>query len=166
METSGDQPFERSCDTRIWVEAPDPNKWESPDAVGPLLFHNIMREAPRLPADVLRPDEDGRLEANKYVTVVDGAAAGSVTLSIGPNDRGHARLVYDLAIPLPAPLDSGDVAVRLEACSDGDAQYNGGFMVDGPRCVEVIVVDEDGPPVKKTIPFGVPDCDGGNGEDS
>lgn len=152
--------FLRECSSNIYSEPHDDSFGRSLDAIGPVQFLQITTDAPATPGDQLRPDENGGYEGQKYVTVISGAAVGPVSVSIAPKDLYRARLVYDPDRWDSPTLDEGDRTVRFEVCPGRDAQYNGGFIVDGPACIEVVVIDEgaDDSPAKSTIPFGLPDC--------
>lgn len=151
----------RACGSGIFGEPHDPSAWKSRDTVGGLIaFLGIMEEAPEIAADQLRPDEQGRLEAHKFVAVVNGSAVGPVSVSIAVEDRARAVLVYDPETWLDQTLAGGDYEVKFEVCPGKDTQHNGGFRLNTPGCVEVAVKDEGegSAPARATIPFGVSEC--------
>lgn len=93
---------------------------------------------------------------------VPRAAAGLIAISVAPRDRDVAGLSYD-----PRQWAAGTLAIRdaahtvvVETCPDGDAQYNGGFVVDDGRCVHVRVKDVTGAGAveRLILPFGVARC--------
>ncbi len=115
-----------------------------------------------LPTYYYEPTSEGGYEGIKFVTVVDGAAAGPVSLSIAERDRDSAGLVDDPERWNAPSLMETDHTVRFEVCPGRDAAFNGGFIVTEPICLHVSVADVGvsgfDPVVVWTaaIPFGVP----------
>jgi hypothetical protein len=106
--------------------------------VGPLALGTlrILRRS-QLPA--ARAGQQ-RFYPIESIAVVDAGAA--VTLAIASADRRHAGLIYDQSKFRPDNryriADMDDI-VRFEACADptfnhGYSQFDGGFVVAGPRC--------------------------------
>ena len=104
------------------------------------------------------PDADGGYPGIKYVLVVDGDASGPVSLQIIEEDRDTVGLVYDPDRNVPMTLGESDHTVKFEGCSGSDTQFNGGFIVTEPTCVDLVVIEEGAPALEKwtaSIPFGV-----------
>lgn len=156
--------YERSCDSRIYGSALHEQALPAGDVVGPVILAGLS-ETPGLTG--LEPAPDGALLPLKFVTEVSADAVGPVLLSIAEADRSHARLIYDASEwDGGIAIADGDHTVALGVCEDRNGtgrggQYNGGFIVAGPRCVGVRVVEAglDVPPVERRVPFGVPDTD-------
>jgi len=135
-------------------------------AAGPIAFLGLGA-----PAADLAPVE-GKYRGLKVLAVVDQGM--EVTVSISPPDVGHVALLYDQSAfrddGLYA-LSDGDRAVTFQACAEGESpfkrfgvadgptQFNGGFIVDGPRCV-TLEVASSGSLKQISISFGVGRCGG------
>ena len=146
----------RNCSSALYSRPHDASAWDSDDVAGGLIaFLGIAEMAPTITADQLQPDQ-----AHKFVTVVNGSAIGAVTLSIAEEYRAQAVLTYDPAEWSGTTMAAGDFTVRFETCPGEDKQYNGGFRLNRPGCIELLVRDEgtDRGPVRARIPFGVPAC--------
>jgi hypothetical protein len=133
---------------------------------GPIAFLGFGRTGPTTFA--ASPDADGRYQAIKALAVVDEGA--EVVVSIADRDRAHSALLYD-----PASfrddgryaLADGEPAVDFRSCPkggqpvgpDGPTQFNGGFIVDGPRCITVEVSNvHTGRQTVSKIAFGRGTC--------
>lgn len=105
------------------------------------------------------PDDEGRLPVHKFVAEVAGTHSGTATVAVAPQHSGTARLVYGV-LAGALQLHDGAERVTFEVCSGFDTQYNGGFVVDGPRCVTLLISasDEPGRQRERTYGFGVPTC--------
>lgn len=133
-----------------------------PDSGSSTAGFRDIDSAEEIGSDELTPDGAGKLPIHKFVLQVPRAAAGLIAISIAPRDRDVAGLSYD-----PSQWATGTLAIRdaahtvvVETCADGDAQYNGGFVVDGGRCVHVRVKDVTGAGAveRLNLPFGVARC--------
>lgn len=127
-----------------------------PDAED-LTFQSI-RDAAAIPADQLVPDDQGELPIFKLVAQVSDSADGPVTVRIAPTDRAVARLSYDSSqIQLGSiPLEEGASVVVFEPCDGLLTQYNGGFVVNGSRCVHITISNGDtGAETEHQLAFGV-----------
>jgi hypothetical protein len=126
--------------------------------VGPLAFV-ALREYASTPAGDYAPRGD-RFPALKVLAVLERAQ--TVTVAVAADQRPHAALIYDASKWTAdgyLPLRAGDPAVTFVACKVGDTQFNGGFLVDRPRCLdlEVWVGDATRPrPVR--VSFGAGRC--------
>jgi hypothetical protein len=116
--------------------------------------------AAQIGMDELSPDDEGRLTIHKFVLQVP-RGAGLIAVSVAPRDRDVIGLSYDAQQLAAGALPIRDAAhtVVVEMCADGDAQYNGGFVVDGARCVHIRVEDLTSNAVEpRSIPFGTTPC--------
>jgi hypothetical protein len=132
---------QRSCDT-AGQNGLSPDYRHHALVVGPLSLGSV-RDLPR-PGDPL-PRVGARLGALEVIVVVP--AGRQATLTIPRVDRSHVRLIYDQSkfrddgAYLLRTLDS---AVHFTACqsrrfNNGVSQFDGGFVVDGRRCVRFSV---------------------------
>jgi len=156
--------YERLCNSRI-SEGYGPPDAEFPILhVGPIAFLDLDFEWTSEFDDFTFYPEGGYV-ADKYVTVVDGTAVGPVRLTIAEEDRDSAGLLYDPNRWFPTTLAGSDHTVMFQVCSGRDAQFNGGFVVIEPTCLDLMVIDEGqsvadssgtSPAVwTATIPYGV-----------
>lgn len=128
-----------------------------PDAEA--LTFLAMEDAAVIGADELVPDDRGELPIHKVVAQVSDSADGPVTVSIAPADRDVARLSYDPFVGGNIPLEEGVSVVVFEPCDGLLTQYNGGFVVNGPRCVRVIISSGDPEDtIEHSFAFGVASC--------
>jgi hypothetical protein len=110
--------------------------------------------------DELTPDADGALTIHKFVLQVP-RGDGVVSISVAPSDRATVGLSYDPRQWATGMLKIHDASQRVtvERCAGGDAQYNGGFVVHGARCVHLQVQDRgDSDARRLSLPFGTTDC--------
>jgi hypothetical protein len=135
-----------------WSPAPSPwssalaaadlgDGWrEQSVVVGPLAFV-ALRYAARQPAVDFRR-RGGRYQGLKALAVVKAGA--TVTLTVPAAERRHLSLLYDPGTwkeDNRYRIADGDTAVTFQSCppaqtplgADG-TQFNGGFLVAGPRC--------------------------------
>lgn len=145
----------RSCKTAVYGQLA--HGWRSsPETVRSgvisFLYGRSYRHAP---ARQFRGSGSGaslRYPGQKLLVVVDRGA--TVTVEIGLEDRGWASLQYQPAIPDPPyRVSQGTTAVEFEGCPHASTQFNGGFIVAGPRCVE-LDVHHQGKLTRAWIPFG------------
>jgi hypothetical protein len=129
---------------------------------GPIAFVGVSSSSSGSGAD-LKP-VGGRYRSLKMLAVVDPAA--EATVSVSPAGRAHASLIYDPSAfrddGLYA-LSDGTPAVRFRACAKGEGQrsgtqFNGGLIVDGPRCVTLDVVWPGASPVTVIVSAGNGQC--------
>lgn len=89
-------------------------------------------------------------------------AGASVTISVGPAARSHARLMYtaeSLERGAPnAPLSVGTPSITLTGCPDREGQFNGGFIVDGPQCLPLDIAQAGRPAERITVSLGAGSC--------
>lgn len=152
------QPPVRGCDAS--VTGPLGPGWRSSPLtvhVGAVAFPSIRsyRSAPRNDFQTARSGPPRQYQGQKALLVVGGGA--TVTLTIPPSERSKVSLLYSAGTPaqLRYSISQGTTSVRFKACPDHSTQFNGGFIVAGPRCV-AIKVREDARPgtAHGWIPFG------------
>jgi hypothetical protein len=106
--------------------------------VGPLALV-ALRDYASTPASDYRP-RGGRFPALKVLAVLEQGQ--TVTVAVAADQRRHAALIYDgrkWTADGYMALQAGDAAVTFVACKVGDTQFNGGFLVDSPRCLDLEV---------------------------
>jgi hypothetical protein len=104
----------------------------------------------------------GYFEPIKFVLVLENAEVA--TLRVATGHRSHVALLYARRGGLGdygyTRVVDGLAAVRFEACGPSEVrhtQFNGGFVVDGPRCAELEVHVRGRPaPLQLRVPFGRP----------
>jgi hypothetical protein len=92
------------------------------------------------------------------LVIVDRGA--TVQVDVPQIERRDVSLLYATAQP-PGPdyrVRDGDSRVVFHACPDRATQFNGGFVVAGPRCVGIDVRTDGGRRSRESIPFGVGSC--------
>ena len=158
-------PFLRTCDTSVYGDLG--SDWRKGGlAAGPLTFVGLGSVGSAA-ADDFAPHA-GRYRSIKALAVVDQGA--DVTVSIATADLGHAALIYDPSSIRDDGLyavNDGESAVTFRSCAKGQknalgyagpTQFNGGFVVDGPRCLAVDVVASGRPPQRLVISMGRGRC--------
>jgi hypothetical protein len=156
----------RDCESRVegGVLRPNPRR----DVIaGPLILYGL-REAASAPASDFR-SRHGRFQPWKAVTEV--AHGNDVLLLIQRRSGRGASLLY--RFPSRARfgyrLSDGALAVRFKPCPPDEprrvgqgtvgsrTQFNGGFVVAGPQCVELRVAVLGWPrEIRRLVPFGTP----------
>lgn len=132
---------------------------ESGDPDAEALRFLAMDDVAMIGAEELVPDSNGELTIHKAVAQVSDSADGPVTVSIDPADRDVARLSYDPAVGGNIPLEEGVSVVVFEPCDGLLTQYNGGFVVNGPRCVHLTISSGDpGDTIERSYAFGINSC--------
>jgi hypothetical protein len=145
----------RSCKTAVYGQLA--HGWRSsPDTVRAgvisFLYGRSYRNAPPRQFRESGSGASLRYPGQKLLVVVDRGA--TVTVEIGSEDQGRTSLQYQPAIPDPPyRISQGTTAVEFEGCPHASTQFNGGFIVAGPRCVEVDV-QYQGKLTRAWIPFG------------
>jgi hypothetical protein len=156
--------FVRTCESSVYGELGDGWRRDSVIA-GPLAFV-ALREAARGPAGEFRRRGSG-YPGQKVLVVVEAGA--TVTVTVPAAERRHLALLYD-----PASwnernsyrIADGQPAVTFQACpaeqqpagADG-TQFNGGFVVAGPRCATLEVSTPAAPtPRRVAVSFGAGRC--------
>jgi hypothetical protein len=92
-----------------------------------------------------------------------------VTVGVPANERRHVALLYDVsAFDRAQTVANGEQAVTFRACSrpvdsttkgwSAATQFNGGIIVDAPRCVRLAIRVKGGPSRLIAVPFGPVSC--------
>jgi hypothetical protein len=102
---------------------------------------------------------ENRYEPDKVLALVRSGAV--VTLEV-PDDQRDLSLLYDPERwgGRSFRVADGDRAVTFHSCrgSDYPTQFNGGFVVAGPRCAKLNVVASGREPTTLILSFGVRRC--------
>ncbi|MGI8712098.1 MAG: hypothetical protein ACR2NR_02735 [Solirubrobacteraceae bacterium] len=145
----------RACKTAVYGQLA--RDWRSSPLTvraGAVSFLYV-RDYRTAPARQFRGSGSGasrRYSGQKVLAVVDRGATATVVIS--PPDRGQVSLQYQSSIPDPPyRISQGTTAVEFEACPHAATQFNGGFIVAGPVCVQ-IDVHQNGQLTQAWIPFG------------
>jgi len=155
LRVSESPPGVRDCDSSVYGEL-GPG-WERRTVwAGPLGLVGATAGNPPKQARG-RP---GYFEPIKFVLVLENAQVA--TIQVPASERAHVALLYAMRGGLGeygfTRVVDGLSAVRFEACGPSEVRYtqfNGGFVVDGPRCVELEVrVAGRQEPFALRIPFG------------
>jgi hypothetical protein len=158
--------FVRTCEDSVYGDLGDGWRRQSV-VVGPLAFVALRDAATQPAADFRR--RRGRYQGLKALAVV--AAGATVTLRVPAAERRHLSLLYDPAAwreDNRYRIADGDTAVTFRSCppaqtppgADG-TQFNGGFLVDGPRCATLEVSTPAWrAPRRVTVSFGAGRCRG------
>jgi hypothetical protein len=114
--------------------------WRRVAAVsGPLALLGVAQYR-RVPIRSFAP-RAGRYPSWKVLVVVERGRP--VTLTVSLFDRQPVRLLYDEAVwrnDNRYRLSEGHLAVTFEPCEDRlFSQFNGSFLMRGPRCVQLEV---------------------------
>jgi hypothetical protein len=139
-------PLIRRCESAVFGEPNMKNAF----TIGPLVLVGIPQaESSR----VFKPHE-GRYAGIKLLAVVAGS--DDITVSVSEGQRGSVALLYDPAARANNNgylFSAGDPRVTFRACSENDAQYNGGFIAKHPICVSLEVQSEESS-LTGSIPLG------------
>jgi hypothetical protein len=128
-------------------------------AAGPLSFVGALTGYRHAPAKNFAPKR-GRYRPKKVLAVVDNGP--DVTVGVPLWERRHVGLVYDPELfNRRLPIPEADYNVNFDACRDDEnpferktAQFNGAFVVAGPRCAVLKVSVGTGAIERIAIPFG------------
>jgi hypothetical protein len=169
--------FTRDCGSRVEDGTLRPNRRRDVIA-GPLVLYGL-REAARAPASSFR-GRYGRHQPWKAVTEV--AHGSDVLVQIQQRYRGRVSLLYRFpgGDRSGYRLSDGDLAVRFKPCPlskprrlgrgtvGSRTQFNGGFVVAGPQCVELRVAVAGRPrEIHRRVSFGTSSaCESGAGHRS
>ena len=149
--------FVRGCGTEVVGELGNhPERYAL--VLGPLMLIPLPGYA-NAPASQFRP-RHGSERQQKVLAVV----RSTVRLAIAPSDRDHASLLYD-----PTKWDrrrihisDGEPVVEFVPCRPLEdrfgTQFNGAFLVHGPRCVKLVASWAEGRRRVVEAPFGVRSC--------
>jgi hypothetical protein len=158
--------FVRTCESSVYGDLGDGWRKQSV-VVGPLAFVALRYAATQPAADFRR--RGGSYQGLKVLAVVEAGA--TVTLTVPARERRHLSLLYNPAAWKETNryrIADGDTAVTFQSCppeqtpfgADG-TQFNGGFLVDGPRCATLEVsTPEWRTPRRVTVSIGSGRCQG------
>jgi hypothetical protein len=156
--------FVRTCRDSVYGDLG--GGWRARSVVaGPLAFAALRDAATQPAADFRR--RGGYYQGIKALAVV--AAGATVTVTVPVAERRHLALLYDPAAWREDGryrLADGDTAVTFRSCPPaqtplgaGGTQFNGGFLVDGPRCATLEVATPAWTaPRRVTVSFGAGRC--------
>ena len=134
------KPALRNCESSVYGDLP--SDWARNSArTGPIALVGVAG----YPARYFEPRKsDGRIRPVKVLIVVENGT--TVTLAIPPAERRFVAMSYDRSSPVWneswVRVGQGQPAVTFEGCAPGDCphmQFNGGFIVAGPRCARLHV---------------------------
>ena len=154
--------FVRDCESAVYGELDKGWRRESL-VVGPLSFAYGKSYKRRTP-DEFR-GRNARYFPSKVLVVVENGAVASVT--IPASAHRHASLLYDegsFGTGGRVRVDAGDHRVTFKACRKGESpfavretQFNGAFIVAGPRCVPLRISIDGARTRRVAFSFGA-DC--------
>jgi hypothetical protein len=129
---------------------------------GPLAIYQARGFA-RYPARFIAPTRPG---GRRFPAFEAAAAIGQghvVTIAVAPEDRPHLAFLFDPRAWAHADegyrVADGTPAVTFRGCTAPFTQYQGGFVVDGPRCATLEAwIDRATAPVRRVVSFGSGDC--------
>lgn len=98
-----------------------------------------------------------------FETAATVALGHSVTIAVAPGDRAHVGFLFDHRAFRHAVhgyrVADGTAAVRLRGCTAPFTQYQGGFVLDGPRCTTLEAwIDGAREPQRRVVSFGAGAC--------
>ena len=160
--------FVRSCGTDVWGNLGPVRRWQRQSiVVGPFAFAWIRQARMATAASIHRAYRAGR-GALKILAVVE--RGHKVTVTVAHGERRHVALLYDpSAFNRAQTVANGEQAVTFRACPpsagarahdwSAATQFNGGIIVDSPRCVKLTIrVSKEGPARRIAAPFGPVSC--------
>jgi hypothetical protein len=148
----------RSCESAVRGDLG--SSWRRNAAVsGPIALVGVAayRNAPAKSFD----PRNGRYPSLKVLVVVERGVP--ITLMVSSFDRQPVRLLYDESVwrdDNRYRLSDGDHSVTFEPCEDRRiSQFNGSFLMRGPRCVGLEVwVEDERQALALQVPFGRVSC--------
>ena len=161
-------PFVRSCGTDVWGDLGPVGRWQRQSiVVGPFAFVWIRQARTATTASIRRAYRAGH-GAFKILALVKRGY--EVTVAVPPGERRHVAMLYDpSAFNRAQTVANGEPAVTFRACppsagarpQDWSAatQFNGGIIVDSPRCVRLTIQAGRGGRTRRiAAPFGRVSC--------
>jgi hypothetical protein len=130
--------------------------------VGPLALYGVSGFA-RYPGRSIVPVRGSARRFPGFEQPATVAQGHSVVLAVAARDRAHVGFLFDHRAFRHAVhgyrVADGTAAVRLRGCTATCTQYQGGFVLDGPRCVTLEAwIDGDPVPVRRVVSFGSRRC--------
>lgn len=150
--------FTRPCESAVWGDLGP--AWRRNAAVsGPVALVGVAAYR-NAPAKSFAP-RNGRFPSLKVLVVVERGSPTS--LMVSAFDQQPVRLLYDESVwrdDNRYRLSEGDHAVTFEPCEDRrSTQFNGAFLMRGPRCVGLEVwVEGERQARALQVPFGRVSC--------
>jgi len=144
------KPYLRDCESSVYGDLPA--DWESRSLrTGPLALYRFQD---------MRPGDFDPVGSVKLLLLLDNAT--TATLVVPAAERPYVSLTYGRVglLEIARRVADGHVAVTFEACAPSSVpqtQFNGGFVVAGPRCARLEVHVAGSPePLELRVPFGRP----------
>jgi hypothetical protein len=159
--------FVRSCGTDVYGDLGPVRSWQRQSiVVGPFALDPIRAARKATPASIRRAYRAGQ-GAFKILAVIQ--RGHEVTATVPPAERRHVALLYDeSAFNRAQTVAHGEQAVVFRACPpsagarsqewSAATQFNGGVIVDSPRCVRLRIHVRGGPTRMVATPFGPVSC--------
>lgn len=159
--------FVRSCDTAVYGDlGPVRRRQRHSIVVGPLAFDGIRYARTAKPGNIRRAYRAGQGAFKVLVVIKQGHAA---TVTVLPGERRHVALLYDeAAFNRTQTVAHGEQAVVFRACPSSvgaqsrawsaATQFNGGIIVDSPRCVRLAIRFSGRPTRTIAAPLGPVSC--------
>jgi hypothetical protein len=164
---SSASPFVRSCGTDVYGDLGPVRHWQRQSVVvGPFAFAWIRQARKTTRASIARAYRAGQ-GAFKILAVIQ--RGHEVTVTVLSGERRHVALLYDRsAFNRVQRVANGEQAVTFRACPPSAGappqnwaaatQFNGGIIVDSPRCVRLTIHVRGGPTRMIAAPFGPASC--------
>jgi hypothetical protein len=160
--------FVRTCASEVSGDLGPPRHWQPTSIlVGPFAFVWIRQAAAAKAHDVLQAYRAGQ-GAFKVLALIK--FGHQVTVTVPTSESEHVALLYTPSLYQPQTVANGEQAVTFQACPGAASgsgswvratQFNGGIIVDSPRCVTLTIrVAKDGASRRITAPFGTGACGG------
>lgn len=156
--------YTRTCDDSVDGDLGD--QWRENSLVVQRLAFVGARDYRDAPRRWFRKHDDGTYRTQKILVRIENG--DDLIVRIPKRHRRFAAFVYDRSLfGRRLRISEGDYQVTFDVCKDAlenpygaDAtQYNGGLLVAGPRCVPVIVLDENGELIERVkISFAAERC--------
>lgn len=159
--------FVRSCGTSVYGDLGPAHRWQRQSVVvGPFAFAWIRGARTAARANLVHAYRTGQGAYKSLAVLLPGRVA---TVSVPPNERRHVALLYDpAAFDRTQTVAHGEHAVSFRACGrpagarsqdwGAATQFNGGIIVDSPRCVRLAIRVKGGPRRTIAVPFGPVSC--------
>jgi hypothetical protein len=126
--------------------------------LGPLALYRAGDYA-RYPSIYIAPVRPGGERYPGFESAATVAPDHTVTLAVAAEDRAHAGFLFDPAAWANAGrgyrVADGIPAITLRGCTAPYTQYQGGFVIDGPRRITLEAwVDGAAEPERRVVVFG------------
>ena len=126
--------------------------------MGPLALYRLADFA-RYPSEYIAPVRPGGDRFPGFEGAATVRAGHTVTLAVAPEDRAHVAFLFDPRSWAHAAtgytVADGTPAVTLPGCTAPFTQYQGGYVLDGPRRATFEAwIDGAAEPERRAIQFG------------